>query len=105
MKFSNKILFRQEGGPMPAEDSAMAEGAPAPEQGNEPAAPAQASPEEMASQIAQQLVEMLMQQIGDPQMVMLVLQAAQEMVSQAMGGQPEAPVYQKQGGRLVRVKR
>jgi len=52
MKFSNKILFRQEGGPMPAEDSAMAEGAPAPEQGNEPAAPAQASPEEMASQIA-----------------------------------------------------
>lgn len=100
MQFSNKILKFQEGGPMPAEDPTQG-GAPAPEQGPAPeqAAPA---PEQQLQQIAGQLVEMLMQQVGDPQAVMAILQMATEMVGQAAQG--PAPTYQRQGGKLVRVR-
>lgn len=93
MKFSKKILFAQEGAAMPAPEE---QGAPA-EQG----AP-QGNPEQQLQQMAGQLLDMLMQQIGDPQAVMAILQMAQEMLSQA--AQPQAPVMQRQGGRLVRVK-
>lgn len=109
MKFSNRIMRFQEGGPMPAEDPAMQEGAPmgpegAPAEGGAPAGPEQgAGPEQQLQQMAGQLVEMLMQQIGDPQAVMAVLQMATEMVGQAAQGGP-TPAYQKLGGRLVRVR-
>ena len=86
----------QEGGPMPAE--APVEGAPV--EGAQTEAPQ--GGEEQLQQIAGQLVDMLMQQIGDPQAVMAILQMAAEMVAQA--AQPAPPAYQRQGGRLVRVK-
>lgn len=93
MKFSKKVLFMQEGGPMPAEAPAEqmpAEGAPAPQGGEDPVAG-----------LAGQLVDMLMQQVGDPQMVAAVLQAAMDMVAQA--AQPAAPQFQRNGGKLTRI--
>lgn len=98
MKFSEKIMKLQEGGPMPAE--ASAEGASM--EGGAPAEQAPQGGEEQLQQIAGRLVDMLMQQIGDPQAVMAILQMAAEMVAQA--AQPAPPAYQRQGGRLVRVK-
>lgn len=104
MKFNSKVLRFQEGGPMPAEDPAMAQGG-APEgapMGPEGAPAGPEGPEAQLQQLAGQLVEMLMQQIGDPRAVMAVLQMAAEMVGQAaQGGEP---AYQRQGGRLVRVR-
>lgn len=91
-----KFRFLQEGGAMPAEDPAMQGGAPAPE-----GAPQGGAEEQMAA-MAQQLVEMLMQQIGDPQAVAAILQMALEMVAGA--AQQAAPVYQKLGGRVMRKK-
>jgi hypothetical protein len=93
MKFNNKVLFMQEGGPMPEEQGApmpAEAGAPAPQGGEDP-----------VMGIASQLVEMLMQQVGDPQMVMSILQAAQEMVGQA--AQPAAPQFQRRGGKMCRI--
>ena len=81
----------QQGGPVeaaPAEEVPM-EGAPM-EQG---------SAEEQMAQLAQQLVEMLLQQIGDPNAVMMVLQMAMEMLQGA--AQQSQPVFRK-GGKLVR---
>ena len=94
MKFSEKVFKFQDGGEMPAE--APVQAAPA-------EAPAAPSAEEQLQQVAGQLVDMLMQQIGDPQAVMAVLQMAAEMVNQAV--QSAAPAYQRQGGRLVRVRK
>ena len=96
MKLSEKITKLQEGGPMPAE--APVEGASV-----EGAAPAEAPQggEEQLQQVAGQLVDMLMQQIGDPNAVMAILQMAAEMVAQA--AQP-APAYRREGGRLVRIQ-
>lgn len=92
-----KVKFLQEGGPMdPAMQGAPAEaGAPAPEQGG-------VTPEEALQQLAGQLVDMLMQQVQDPNMVAQILQMALEMVAQAAA--PAQPQFQRQGGRLVRVK-
>ena len=93
MKFNSKVLFMQEGGPMPEEAGApmpAEAGAPAPQGGEDP-----------VMGIAGQLVEMLMQQVGDPQMVMAILQAAQEMVGQA--AQPAAPQFQRRGGKMCRI--
>jgi hypothetical protein len=93
MKFSKKVLFMQEGGPMPEEAGApmpAEAGAPAPQGGEDPVAG-----------LAGQLVEMLMQQVGDPQMVMAILQAAMEMVGQA--AQPAAPQFQRRGGKMYRI--
>lgn len=93
--------FLQEGGAMP-------EGAPVPEEGAEqvqPGAEGLSEPqgaEQQLQQIAQQLVETLMQQIGDPQAIMAILQMAAEMVGQA--AQSAAPAYQRRGGKLVRVQ-
>ena len=88
-----KIKAYQEGGPMPA----------APEQG----APAQGGAEEQLAQLAQQLVEMLMQQIGDPQAVMMVLQMAAEMLQgaaqQPVGAAPEeGQAFMRKGGKLMK---
>jgi hypothetical protein len=93
MKFNKKVLFMQEGGPMPEEQGApmpAEAGAPAPQGGEDP-----------VMGLAGQLVEMLMQQVGDPQMVTAVLQTALEMVAQA--GQPAAPQFQRNGGKLTRI--
>lgn len=81
----------QQGGPVevaPAEEVPV-EGAPM-EQGGA---------EEQMAQLAQQLVEMLLQQIGDPNAVMMVLQMAMEMLQGA--AQQSQPVFRK-GGKLVR---
>lgn len=86
-----KFKYLQEGGQMPAEQAAP-QGAPAEAGGAEQA----------MAQMAQQLVEMLMQQIGDPQAVAGILQMALDMVASA--AQEQAPTYQRNGGRLVRVK-
>ena len=95
MKFNSKVLFMQEGGPMPEE-----QGAPMPAEAGAPA-PAAEGGEDPVAGIAGQLVEMLMQQVGDPQMVMAILQAAMEMVGQA--AQPAAPQFQRRGGRMCRI--
>ena len=76
-----------------APEAAPAEAAaPAPEMG----APAQGGEDQLA-QLAGQLLEMLLQQLQDPQAVMAVLQAAMEMLEQSMGG--GQPVF-KAGGKL-----
>ena len=64
-------------------------------------APEQGGMEEQLAQLAQQLVEMLMQQIGDPQAVAMVLQMALEMLQS--GAQQSQPVFKK-GGKLSRRK-
>lgn len=92
-----KFLKLQDGGAMPAEDPAMAGGAPA-----EAGAPEAGGAEEAMAQMAQQLVEMLMQQIGDPKAVAAILQMALEMVAGA--AQEAQPMYQRQGGTLKRVR-
>ena len=93
IKSYESIKKLQEGGPMPA----------APEQG----APAQGGAEEQLAQLAQQLVQMLLQQIGDPQAVMAVLQMAMEMLQQAaqgpVGAAPEeGQAFMRKGGKLVK---
>lgn len=93
MKFNKKVLFMQEGGPMPEEQGApmpAEAGAPAPQGGEDPVAG-----------LAGQLVEMLMQQVGDPQMVTAILQTALEIVAQV--AQPAAPQFQRNGGKLQRI--
>lgn len=90
-----KLRKYQMGGAAP-EAAPVAEGAPV--EGGAPAGGA----EEQLAQIAQQLLQMLLQEIGDPNAVAAVLQMALEMLSQAAqgGGAPqEAPVFKK-GGKL-----
>ena len=94
MKLSKKILFAQEGAQMPAPEAAPQGGAP--EQAPQP------NPQDQLQQVAGQLVEMLMQQVVDPQAVMAILQMASEMVAQK--AQLTPPTYQKQGGRLIQVR-
>lgn len=87
------VRYMQDGGAMAPADPAMAQGAAPAEQGGA---------EDQMAQLAQQLVEMLMQQIGDPNAVMAILQMAMEMIQQSAGGSPEAaqePVFKK-GGKL-----
>lgn len=96
MKFNNRVLFMQDGGPMPEE-----QGAPMPEETGAPAPAGPQGGEDPIMGIAGQLVEMLMQQVGDPQMVMAILQTAMEMVGQA--AQPAAPQFQRRGGKMYRI--
>lgn len=93
MKINSKLIkMFQEGGAV--------EEAPVAEQPQE----AQATGGDQAiMQVAQQLVSMLMEQVGDPQAVTAVLQAALEMVAGA--AQEAQPTYQKLGGRLQRVRK
>ena len=91
-KFLNKF---QEGGEMSAE---------APEAPGTTSAEGQVGgAEEAMTQVAQQLVEMLMQQIGDPQAVAAILQMALEMVAGA--AQEAQPTFQRNGGRIQRVRK
>lgn len=71
-------------------------GTVAPEQG----ASAQGGAEDQLAMLAQQLVETLMQSLGDPNAVIAVLQAALEMVQGAAQEQAQ-PVFKK-GGKLVK---
>lgn len=97
MKFvKSGVRYMQDGGAMaPAEDPAMAQGtAPAEQQGGA---------EEQMAQLAAQLSQSLLEQIGDPNAVMAILQMAMEMIQQSAGAAPEAaqePVFRK-GGRLA----
>lgn len=97
-----KLRKYQMGGAAP-EAAPVQEGAPAeggaPVEGGAPAGGA----EEQLAQVAQQLVQMLLQEIGDPNAVAAVLQMAMEMLQQmAGGGAPqEAPVF-KRGGKLTK---
>ena len=90
-----KLRKYQMGGAAP-EAAPAAEAAPV-----EAGAPAQGGAEEQLAQVAQQLLQMLLQELGDPNAVAAVLQMALEMLMQAAqgGGAQEAPVFKK-GGKL-----
>ena len=77
------------------------QGAPMPEETGAPVPAGPEGGEDPVVGIAGQLVEMLMQQVGDPQMVMAILQAAMEMVGQS--AQPAAPQFQRRGGKICRI--
>ena len=104
MKFNEKFIGQvvgkfQEGGAMPSNEPV-----PANPEANAPA-PAEApapTPEEQMQQFAGQLVQMLMEQVGDPAIVSQILQMALDMVSQAAA--PAQPGFARMGGRLVRIK-
>lgn len=91
-----KLRKYQMGGAAP-EAAPAAEAAPV-----EAGAPAQGGAEEQLAQVAQQLLQMLLQELGDPNAVAAVLQMALEMLMQAAqgGGEQEAPVFKK-GGKLA----
>lgn len=98
-----KLRKYQMGGAAP-EAAPVQEGAPAeggaPVEGGAPAGGA----EEQLAQVAEQLLQMLLQEIGDPNAVAAVLQMAMEMLQQVAqgGGAPqEAPVFKK-GGKLMK---
>lgn len=97
----NYVRRFQEGGPMPAEDPAMAEGAPMEE--------APAGPEQGGGDPLMQLAQMAMQALQgqDCQAAMAVCEGFIQLVQQAQGGgapqgpAPEGePVYRR-GGKLV----
>lgn len=81
----------QQGGPVP-------EGVEAPMEGG---APQGGSAEEQLAQLAQELVQMLVQQLQDPNAVAAVLQMALQMISEAAGGAQGQPVFRK-GGKLAK---
>lgn len=95
MKFVKSGVRKYQDGGMAPEMAPEAQGAAPAEQ--------QGGAEDQMAQLAQQLVEMLMQQIQDPNAVMAILQMAMEMIQQSAGAAPEAaqePVFRK-GGRLA----
>ena len=93
MKFKLLTKF-QEGGEMPAEAQ---EPQAAPAEGQASGA------EEAMAQVAQQLVQQLMQAVGDPQAVAAILQMALEMVAGA--AEQAQPTFQRNGGRIQRVRK
>lgn len=69
-------------------------------------APAQGGAEEQLAQVAQQLLQMLLQEIGDPNAVAAVLQMAMEMLQQAaQGGAPQGQPVFKKGGKLKKANK
>lgn len=82
----------QQGGPV---EAAPVEAMPQ----EAPMGPEQGGAEEQMAQLAQQLLEMLLQQVGDPQAVMMILQMCMEMLQGA--AEQQQPVFKK-GGKLVR---
>ena len=66
------------------------------------------STEDQMAQLAGQLVEMLMQQIGDPSAVAAILEMALQMVQEAAGqGQPvfkKGGVLAKKGCKMAKKK-
>lgn len=98
MKFSKKVLFAQEGGPVVPEEAA----APAPSaEGGAPVEGGAPSPEEQLQGMGLQLADMLLQQIGDPQAALMVLQIAAEAIQQQAA--PAEPQFRRQGGKIYRV--
>lgn len=97
MKFSKKVLFAQEGAAMPAPEEAVATGAEgaAPVEGGAP------SPEEQLQGMAMELAQMLLQNLGDPQAALAVLQMAAEAIQQQAA--PAEPQFRRQGGKIYRV--
>lgn len=99
-----KVKFLQEGGPMPAEDPAMAGGAAPAEPGAAPGGEApQGGEEEAMMQQLMQMAQEIVQQMG-PEAAMMLAQAIME-IAQGGGEAPmpapeEQPVY-KIGGILV----
>ena len=84
---------------MPVEEPAMqaAPEAAAPEAGTQ-------GMDAQLQQVAGQLLDMLMQQIGDPQIVAAVLEMALEMLNQAAAAPAEQPAFQRMGGKIVRIR-
>ena len=97
MKFSKKVLFAQEGAPMPAPEEA-AQAAPAAEGAPAEGAP---SPEEQLQGMAMELAQMLLQNLGDPQAALAVLQMAAEAIQQQAA--PAEPQFRRRGGKIERV--
>lgn len=91
----------QEGGPMAAPAEAAPAAAPA------EGAPAQGGAEEQLAQLAQQLLQMLLEQLQDPNAVAAVLQMAMEMLQQAAAGGAEQgqPVFKKGGKMCKKAKK
>ena len=89
----------QAGGAAPVAEAAPEQ---VPMEGGAPVQGGAQGAEEQLAQIAQQLLQMLLQEIWDPNAVAAVLQMAMEMLQQVAqgGGAPqEAPVF-KRGGKL-----
>lgn len=99
----NSARKYQDGGAMADPNAAPAGAAPVEGAPMEQGAPAQGSAEEQLAQVAQQLLQMLLQEIGDPNAVAAVLQMAMEMLQQAAqgGASQEQPVFKK-GGKLCK---
>ena len=102
MKFNENFIGQvvgkfQEGGAMPSNEPV-----PANPEANA-TAPAEApapTPEEQMQQFAGQLVQMLLEQVGDPALVSQILQMALDMVSQAA---PAPAQFKRLGGKLTRI--
>jgi hypothetical protein len=99
-KFNNDSTVKkfQDGGQMVAEQAPVEQ---APVEGGQPG-----GAEEQLAQVAQQLLSMLLQELGDPNAVAAVLQMAMEMLQQAAqgGGAPqEQPVFRR-GGKIAKNK-
>lgn len=94
MKFSKKVLFAQEGAPVPAPEEAAPAAEGAPTEG----AP---SPEEQLQGMAMELAQMLLQNLGDPQAALAVLQMAAEAIQQQAA--PAEPQFRRRGGKIERV--
>ena len=100
MKFNEKFIGQDvgkfhAGGAMPSNEPV-----PANPEANAPAEAPAPSPEEQMHQFAGQLVQMLMEQVGDPAIVSQILQMALDMVSQAA---PAPAQFQRLGGKLTRI--
>ena len=96
MKFSKKVLFAQEGAAVPAPEE-TAPAAPAAEAPTESAP----SPEEQLQGMAMELAQMLLQNLGDPQAALAVLQMAAEAIQQQAA--PAEPQFRRRGGKIERV--
>ena len=96
MNIDNESFIKkfQEGGPVPT-DAPVAQ-----QQG-----PTQGGVEEQLAQVAQQILESLMQALGDPNAVAAVLQMAMEMLqgaAQEVGAQPQEVGFQRKGGKICK---
>lgn len=105
MKFSNRITYLQQGGPMPEEGVVPEEAGMAPEQGGAPV-PEQGGQDQMMAQV-QEMAMQIIQQLG-PDAAAMLAQAIMEILQG--GGQEQLPppeqqpVYQRLGGRIQRIR-
>ena len=89
---TNNVAKFQQGGMAP-------EAAPMPAE-----APAQGGMDQQLQQMAGELLDMLMQQIQDPNAVAMILETALQMLSEAvqgpMGGEPQEAQFYRKGGSI-----